>query len=212
MCGRFTLTLNPDDIENFISNRFNTHIRGHGIPYPYYNIAPSMDVLSVLYDGKDYRAGYLTWGYRGFDKRDFSVINIRSETMFEKPMFKNSVHSKRCIVLADGYYEWHEKTPYYIHREDKSVFAIASLWNITKDKEGKTHNTVGLITQASKDIFESVHDRMPIILKDDEIETWLQNGILEDASKQASEFEVYPVSKAVNKVINNEESLIMKTL
>lgn len=206
MCGRFTLTLNQKDIQNYISKNFNTFIKGEGITYPHYNIAPSMDVLSVLYDGENYRAGYLTWGFKGFDKSDFNVINIRKETMYEKPMFKTSTH-KRCIVLADGYYEWVDGLPKRVIRKDKEVFAIAALWNITKNKKGQIEKTVGLITQEAFSIFKDVHARMPLILKNDMIEMYLK-GEDHNLTTNPKEYEYYEVSKDVNKVVNNHEKLI----
>lgn len=211
MCGRFTLTLNPEQIENFISSRFKTHIRGQGIKYPHYNVAPSMDVLTVLKDEAGYRAGYLTWVYMGFNHRDFSVINIRYESMYEKPMFKTSAKSKRCIVLADGYYEWVDGKPKRILRKDGKVFAIAGLWNVSVDSKGKQHKTVGLVTRDAKERFKDVHQRMPVILEDEDIDAWLTGASNEQEiidHVKPSEYRYYDVSTDVNKVSNNSVNLI----
>lgn len=206
MCGRFTLTLNQKDIQNYISTHFNTIIKGEGITYPHYNIAPSMDVLSVLFDGKDYRAGYLTWGFKGFDQSDFNVINIRTETMHEKPMFKAHTH-KRCVVLADGYYEWVDGTPKRVTRQDHKIFGLAALWNISTNKRGQKEKTVGLLTKSAHDIFKEVHPRMPIILNQDQIKAYLQ-GDDHHLDTNPHEFEAYTVSKDVNKVSNNNHTLV----
>lgn len=211
MCGRYTLTLDLNDLNKYLSDHFKVELRNNLIKLPNYNVSPGTDVLSVIHDGEGYRVGLLDWGFRGFDKSDFKVINIRQETMYTKPMFKRHALSKRCIVLADSYYEWLDKVPYRVLRQDKKIFAIAGIWNIAKDEKGKTHKTVGLVTKDAVGIFQEVHPRMPLILEDNEIMEWLKPSNQAFASNlKLNEYEIYEVSTKVNYVKNNDPSLIKR--
>src|SRR5690606_14759622 len=142
-----------------------------------YNVAPSMDIISILHDGKKYRIGLLKWGFiPSFNPDDkIGFINTKAETIFEKLFFKKAVLHQRCVVLADGYYEWKQddtKQPYRITTEQK-LFAMAAVWNTVTTSDGKKLHTVAIVTTKATGITEEIHVRMPVILDSETEKIWL---------------------------------------
>lgn len=217
MCGRYTLL--ADELK--IRQRFD-------IPYeidnyhPNYNIAPSQQVLAVIHDGKNRRAGYLRWGlvpsWAKDEKIGNKMINARSETAHVKPSFRNLMARRRCLVIADSFYEWQMteegKIPKRIQLENRELFAFAGLWD--KWQQGdKTLFTCTLLTKDSNTFMKSIHHRMPIILPKDKEEIWIKQSFAnaKEAQHFLNSFEMdpltaYSVSDFVNNVKNNDVQCI----
>lgn len=189
MCGRFTLRT-PADIlaEMFtIDERPNLAAR--------FNIAPGQDILAVRQSGGDGARGYanLRWGLTppwakdGADSR--RMINARAETLADKPSFREAFRHRRCLIPADGYYEWQKAPdgttqPFHIRRDDGAPFAMAGLWESRQMPDGETLESCVLITTAANRALEPIHHRMPAILPVDAYDAWLdeQSGIGHDLS------------------------------
>src|SRR3954465_13778582 len=183
MCGRFTLTTSIDeiidrfDIQSFLNEELYA---------PSYNIAPSQLVLAVINDGSSNRMGFLKWGLVPPWANDTSIgnkmINARAETISEKPSFRNAFNKKRCLVIADSFFEWkrHEdksKTPMRIKLKSDDLFAMAGIWESWKSPEGKTLYTCSVITTEPNELMKDIHDRMPVILKPDDEKIWLDPSV-----------------------------------
>jgi len=164
----------------------------------------------------------MRWGLIPFWAKDIKVgykmINARVETLLEKKAFKSAVSSRRCIVPADGFYEW-KKTPqgkqaYYIKTKDQEIFSMAGLWEKWQSPDGVEIQSFTVITQASNSLMEDIHDRMPAILTNAQEELWLSDNLnpqqlISIIQPYPSELmEAIPVSDKVNNVRNNDHSLI----
>lgn len=217
MCGRYTLLAD----ELTIRQRFDI---AHEIEdyRPSYNIAPSEQVLAVIHDGKKRRAGYLKWGlvpaWAKDEKIGNKMINARSETAHVKPSFKNLMARKRCLVIADSFYEWQKteegKVPKRIQLESKEPFAFAGLWD-KWHRDGKTLFTCTLLTRDSNEFMKNIHHRMPIILPKDKEDIWMKQSFLHArdaheflASVQAQPLAAYTVSDYVNNAKNDGAACI----
>jgi len=223
MCGRFTLTATFKEI----IDRFDIAAFLEEENYaPSYNIAPSQAVLAVINDGKSNRMGFLKWGLVPPWAKDSAIghkmINARAETLSEKPSFRTAFKKKRCLVIADSFYEWkrHEdksKTPMRIKLKSADLFAMAGIWEAWKSPEGKTLYTCSVITTGPNELMKDIHDRMPVILKPEDEKTWLNPSISDtnDLNKLLIPYdenlmETYEVSPLVNSPRNNTAELIQK--
>lgn len=217
MCGRFTML--KDELE--VRRRFL--IPSEITPFEKsYNVAPGQDILAVIHDGKKRRAGYLRWGlipsWSKDEKIGYKMINARSETAHVKPSFKHLMERKRCLVVADSFYEWQQtdegKLAQRIQVPSMPLFSFAALWDKWQDGE-KTLFTCTLLTKASNEAMQDIHHRMPIILSEAEEEIWITDSF--SSAEQAKAFldEVgdlpfthYTVSNVVNNVRNNDATCI----
>lgn len=208
MCGRFTITVSHEQLETYVKNNYNIN-QVDDYELPRYNVAPGTDVISIIHDGKKHRIGLLKWGFVPSFSKDqkINIINAKAESLFEKPSFKNAVINQRCVIIADGFYEWQQTTkqPMRIITDSK-LFSIAGIWNTIITKENKKIHTVAIITTTPNNIMKPVHDRMPVILTKETEAIWLDRNI-KDPNKLKEvlkpypfEMHVYPVSKKVNKV------------
>jgi putative SOS response-associated peptidase YedK len=212
MCGRFIQISNPEKIKVKISE-LEIDETVHSAFKQRYNIAPTQNILTVL----NYPTPTLTytrWGLIPFWAKDITIgnkmINARSETLLDKPSFKTPLRKRRCIIFADGFYEWKSvdkiKTPYFIHLKDCEPFALAGLWDEWMDKT--TCNTIlssTIITTAPNDLVGEIHSRMPVILESRHYKTWLNPGnvsdtLLMDCLKiySSDEMEAYEISRTIN--------------
>ncbi|MFJ7726248.1 SOS response-associated peptidase [Neobacillus sp. NPDC097160] len=223
MCGRFTLTatfeeiIDRFDIQSFMEEELYS---------PSYNIAPSQSVLAVINDGRSNRMGFLKWGFIPPWAKDLSIgnkmINARAETITEKPSFRHAFKKKRCIVIADSFYEWkrHEdqtKTPIRIKLKSDELFAMAGIWEGWKSPDGKMLYTCSVITTGPNKLMKDIHDRMPVILNREDEKTWLDPAISDTTLLQPllvpfddKAMETYEVSSLVNSPKNNSIELIQK--
>jgi putative SOS response-associated peptidase YedK len=220
MCGRFTLTVNPADLQDAFE-QFTFPARFA----PRFNIAPSQPVLAIPNDDKA-AADFFIWGLIPMWAKDPSIgsrlINARSETLAEKPSFRGSYRHKRCLILADGFYEWKTfggrktKTPYFIHMHDRKPFAMAGLWDHWESPEGSSLKTCTIITTAPNELMQSIHDRMPVILHPRDYGKWLDPAPQTPERLQlllkpypADAMTAYQVSTLVNKVTNDLPKLVV---
>lgn len=217
MCGRFALYSSLAEIKKLFKIDTVT-----GDLAASYNIAPTHDVFAVIcHEGR--RLGKLHWGLVPFWAKDISgaskLINARVETLKEKPGFKNLLKRKRCVIPADGFYEWQKvkniKQPYYITPVAGSPFAFAGLWDSWKSPDGSAYHSCTIITTDASPQVSAIHDRMPVILKPDSVDLWLDADIqdsdrLENVLQEGHEtiFTMRPVSSYVNYPKNNDEKCL----
>lgn len=213
MCGRYTLTLDMETLQE------NFPFAIEEIAFvPRYNIAPSQQVLTYGAEGPR-TAGYMRWGLIPFWAKDvnigYKMINARAESLATSNAFKNPFRKRRCLVLADGFYEWRKdgasKTPMWIAMKSRKPFGFAGLWDEWTDKAtGQPVRSCAIITTEPNDLVASIHNRMPVILPTAAHSLWLDPGIGDPSVLQpllapypAGEMEAYPVSPLVNSVKND---------
>jgi putative SOS response-associated peptidase YedK len=187
---------------------------------PRYNIAPTQFIAAVRQDEQDKpELVMLRWGLVPFWAKDPSIgnrmINARAETVAEKPSFRNAYKKRRCLVLADGFYEWRKegdtKTPYFISLADGSPFAFAGLWENWNSKESdESLQTTAIITTAASDFMATLHHRMPVVLLPDQGERWLggDTALLSEVIDDAPAFQAWPVDRKVNNARHEGADLI----
>ena len=221
MCGRFTLTVDPSELqEAFADYTFPARFA------PRFNIAPSQPVLAIPNDGKN-TADFYTWGLIPSWSKDPSIgnrlINARGETIAEKPSFRGSFKYKRCLILTDGFYEWQAqpgtkiKIPHFIYMKDRKPFAFAGLWDEWHSPDGALIRSCTIITTEPNELMTGIHNRMPVILNQRDYPTWL------DAAPQtperllplikpfpAGKMSAHPVSTMVNSPANDRAELIIQ--
>ena len=220
MCGRFTLTVNPADLQDTFSD--------YNFPAmfaPRFNIAPSQPVLAIPNDDK-FTADFLIWGLIPMWAKDPDIgnrlINARGETLAEKPSFRGSYRHKRCLILADGFYEWKSfgnrktKTPYYIHMQDRKPFAMAGLWDHWESPDGSSIKSCTIVTTTPNELTGAIHDRMPVILHPRDYARWLDPAPQTPENLQplikpfsADAMTAYPVSTLVNKATEDMPEMVV---
>lgn len=171
MCGRFTLK-SPG------RTKFAQMYPSHLPPLlPRFNIAPSQNILAI-FQGEDQReASLLQWGLiPSWSNEPKGFINARAETIEEKPSFKESFYQRRCLIPADGFYEW-ERTgriaqPYFFQMSEESTFAFAGIWDAWQVGQ-ESITSCAIITTTANELLETIHDRMPVILRHETYDTWL---------------------------------------
>ena len=220
MCGRFTLTVNPAEVqETFSSYSFPQQFA------PRFNIAPTQPVLVIPNDDQN-TADFFVWGLIPMWAKDPSIgnrmINARGETLEEKPAFRSSLKYKRCLILADGFYEWKGaegkkvKTPFFIHMKDRKPFAFAGLWDSWNSPDGSLVKSCTIITTEPNELTGIIHNRMPAILHPREYAKWLNPAPqtpdqLKPLIKPypADLMDAYPVSTLVNTPANDTPELVV---
>ncbi len=185
-----------------------------------YNIAPTQYIAAIREDADDGRElTMLRWGLVPFWAKDPSIgnrmINARAETVAEKPAYRAAWRRRRCLVLADGFYEWHKegsgKTPYYISSSDGEPFAFAALWENWHSKvSDESIQSTTLITMAANDFMASLHHRMPVVLGAETAGRWLagDDDLNELAASYRNRLRAWPVDRRVNNARNEGAELI----
>lgn len=218
MCGRFSIAVRI----GIFSKRF-----GIGEPFncvlPRYNIAPTENVPVVVREGAGYQVSMMRWGLQPSratgEKHELQPINARAEGLEKNLMFRDLLVGGRCLVPATGFYEWRDdggrKVPFYISRKDRSLFAIAGLFNTAKDLQGNEARSFTLVTTAPNDLVAHYHDRMPAILSPDGEAVWADNGIDLFGSTHdilapfpSEGMEAIEVSSTVNNPANKTEATV----
>ena len=214
MCGRFAF-YSPSEATAALFG-----VSGSLEIEPRYNIAPTQYLAAIRNDELEGRElVMLRWGLVPFWAKDPSIgnrmINARAETVAEKPAYRTAYRRRRCLVLADGFYEWHTeesvKTPYYISLESGGPFALAGLWEHWQSKEtDESLQTATLITMAANEFMATLHHRMPVILEPSTADRWMAGEDLQpDAIAQDSPtLSAWPVNRRVNNARNEGEDLI----
>jgi putative SOS response-associated peptidase YedK len=209
MCGRFTLTAEIDLLMDWFE--IDELAPGFGLQ-PRFNIAPSQEIVAIVSNEGKRRAGFLKWGLVPFWAKDPSIghkmINARAETVPEKPSFKHAFKKRRCIIPADGFYEWKkegkQKQPKYIKMKNDKPFGFAGLWEKWTDEEGNPVHTCTILTTEPNELMAEIHNRMPVILSKENYANWLDehqnpDGLVELMKPfDPSEMTEYNVSTIVN--------------
>jgi putative SOS response-associated peptidase YedK len=209
MCGRLSLAVSPRAIEDRFGARPPPALTVR------YNVAPGQPLAAIKDDDRD-RIAALKWGLvpAWADDPGSGHSNARAETIDEKPSFRDAYANRRCLVLADGYYDWADERgrgsqPYRFVRPDREPFAMAGIWE-RRETRDEIRETVAIVTTEPNGIVEPIHHRMPVILDGSEEERWLDgddHGALLDPSPE-EDLEVYPVSDAVNDPANDSPAVI----
>jgi putative SOS response-associated peptidase YedK len=221
MCGRYTLTSAPEVIRALFG-----YAEQPNFP-PRFNIAPTQPIAIVrLVDGKRQFA-LVRWGLLPSwvkDPKAFSlIINARGEGVVEKPAFRAAMKRRRCLIPADGFYEWKagtpRKQPFFIHTTSGVPLAFAGLWETWTGPNGEELDTAAIITTGANETLAPLHDRMPVIIPPESFDAWLGKGEIEEnvdaklaemliRSAPGELLEAYPVSTEVNRVANDNPKLL----
>ncbi len=214
MCGRFTLTAGKKKLaESFAEFEPPEQLA------PRYNIAPSQPIAVVANNGEN-KVEFFQWGLIPSWAKDPKIgnrmINARSETLAEKPSFRNAYKRRRCLILADGFYEWHKnpdktKTPMYIQLESRDPFAFAGLWELWHSPDGDHLLSCTIITTQPNAFMANIHNRMPVILPRQAYKQWLDPAEHKSTEQlqallvpyPAKEMTAHPVSTTVNNPRND---------
>ena len=214
MCGRFAFYSPSEATAALFGATSSAEVE------PRYNIAPTQFIAAVRRDEQDSpELTMLRWGLVPFWAKDPSIgnrmINARAETVAEKPSFRNAYKKRRCLVLADGFYEWRKegdgKTPYFISLADGSPFAFAGLWENWSSKESEESlQTAAIITTAASDFMATLHQRMPVVMVPAQAERWLDGDmeLLSEVVDDPPAFRAWPVDRKVNNARNEGAQLI----
>ena len=209
MCGRLSLAVSPEAL----AERFG--VRPPTALAPRYNVAPGQPLAAIKGSARG-RVDPLEWGLvpAWAEEPGSGHINARAETIAEKPSFRDAYANRRCLVLADGYYDWADERgrgsqPYRFVRPDRDPFAMAGIWE-RWEAAGEVRETVAVVTTEPNAVVEPIHHRMPVILDRSEEDRWL-DGEDTDALLDPSpgdDLKAYPVSDAVNDPANDSPAVI----
>ncbi len=218
MCGRFVMKSTQTELAGFFELAAAVDVPAR------YNIAPTDAVLAVVDTGQGRHWRTFRWGLIPSWAKDIAIgarmINARSETVFDKPSFRAAVRRRRCLVPADGFFEWGgskgNKQPYYISMANSKPFAMASIWEHWRNELGDEIESCSLLTTSANSLIEPFHHRMPVILEQAHWQLWLDPGC-EDRSRLEALFVQYPAEKMnvrpvghlVDNPRNEGEQLIM---
>jgi putative SOS response-associated peptidase YedK len=219
VCGRFVRYSPPETFAEIFDAKSTISLP------PSYNIAPSQAVLVARNrEGADRELVTLHWGllpaWAKEPKTGYSTINARAETVATKPTFRSAFRHRRCLIAADGFYEWKRlertKQPYFIRLKEGQPFAFAGLWE-RWEREGHLIESCAIIVTEANDLMKAIHDRMPVILSSGDYETWMDPTLKDPEHLSpllkpypAAGMEAYPVAPLVNNPRNNKAELIAR--
>ena len=175
MCGRFVITSAPEALRRLLAYKEQPNFP------PRYNIAPTQPIPVVRLEQGERHFALVRWGLIPSwvkDPKQFALlINARLEGLVEKPSFRVAMKRRRCLIPADGFYEWKKegktKQPYFIRAKSREPFAFAGLWETWTDRDGGEIETAAIVTCAANETLAPVHDRMPVIVQPEHCDTWL---------------------------------------
>lgn len=245
MCGRYTRTSNRD----VIASEFGVVQFVNVDLSPRYNIAPSQNIEAIIRDGEDKRLGPMRWGFTisataptpvvsggvnprnsggdtrsspdsGVFQKPFTPINARAETVATSPMFRDAFRRHRCLVVADGFYEWRKdgqrKIPYFIHLRSGRPFGFAGIWSMYRTDMGQRIGTCAIVTCPPNDLMAPIHNRMPVILSAVAGDRWLDPNTAEVdlhallVPLSSEDLEAYEVSTLVNSPKNDSVECVAR--
>ena len=218
MCGRFVITSPPEALRRIFG-----YVEQPNFP-PRHNIAPTQPIPVVMLEHGARHFRLMRWGlipYWVKDPRQFALlINARSETVLEKPAFKNAIRRRRCLVPADGYYEWQpsggRKRPFFIYRRDRQPLGFAGVAETWMGPNGEELDTVAIVTSAASADMSMLHDRVPVLIDEQSVARWLDCS--EDSAEpvmglmappRAGTFAWHEVSTRVNHADNDDAQLLL---
>jgi putative SOS response-associated peptidase YedK len=222
MCGRFVSATPPDQVAAYFGAE-----APEALLEPSYNVAPTNDVYAVLSDGTTRHVDAFHWGlvprWAKDPKIGSKMINARAETLASKNAYKSAFRKRRCIIPADGFYEWQKregqkaKQPFFISRPDGEPYALAGLWEVWKGTDGDQEplRSCTIITTSPNEVMATIHDRMPVILPPEAWDTWLDREV-QDVELLAkllvpappALITLRPISTKVNNVRNDGPDLM----
>ena len=218
MCGRYSLFANKETL----AERFDLDLFDGFEWQERYNIAPSQNLFAIVKSGTGNRAGLLKWGLVPSWAKDPKIgnkmINARAETVDQKPSFKQLLKRRRCLIVADGFYEWKRegaaRQPFRFQMKTKEPFAFAGLWDRWESNDEIIHSCT-IITTNPNPLVQGIHDRMPVILTKEAEQMWLDRSIEDPAYLKGlltpyveDEMERYPISSHVNSPKNDMKEII----
>lgn len=216
MCGRYNLF---SELQ-VIAERFQAIEQEGLMVEPRYNIAPGQNITVVISEANKHKLAVLRWGlipnWAKDPKIGYKMINARAETIDIKPSFKGLLKRKRCLIAADGFYEWKkegsQKQPYHIHLSNKEPFAFAGLYDEWRNGSEVIRTCTIITTEAN---MEGIHDRMPVILTQENEKVWLDEDVTETAELkslmvpyEAAFMNAYPISSFVNNARNEGQGIL----
>ncbi|UCG79274.1 MAG: SOS response-associated peptidase [Nitrospirota bacterium] len=218
MCGRFVRSNSiPEIAKEFGADEPDLSLD------PSYNVAPSQDILIVVNDGRK-RLVKCRWGFIPHwakdEKMAYKMINARTETVADKPSYRAAFKKHRCLVVASGFYEWKRegkvKSPYYILPRSGKPIGFAGLFSIWHPQDGTDFCTSTIITTGSNDLLSPIHDRMPVIIREEDRDIWLDPSN-SDSDKllnllrpyDSNDLVAYEISRAVNSPSNDSPDNIL---
>lgn len=220
MCGRFTLTATGQQIAEAFDLAEIPELSAR------FNIAPGQSIATIVYsrEQEQRQLHSMEWGlvphWSNDTKIGAKLINARAETVAEKPAFRSCIRRRRCLVIADGFYEWsgeddNGKQPYYFQLPERRPFAFAGLWDYWQSRSGENMVSCTIITTEAGDPVSPIHDRMPAIVPPSAYERWLDPGLNDPQralallqSDEVPQFQSYAVSEAVNNPANESPECI----
>ncbi|MCC3373021.1 SOS response-associated peptidase [Cohnella sp. REN36] len=220
MCGRYTITVLLEElIAHYFLDEASSSYYG-----PRYNVAPGQLVPAIVSDGRRNRLGELKWGlvppWADDPKIGYKMINARSETALERPAFRSALRTKRCLIPADGFYEWQRtadggKRPMRITLRGGGLFSLAALYETWVGPDGAKLHTCAVLTTSPNALMADIHDRMPVILRPEDEARWLDRRIQDPgpllpllAPYPAGEMTAYEVDRRVGNVANDDPALL----
>ncbi len=221
MCGRIVQAQPPEVYAQY----FHVDVVKAEALKPRWNVAPTTDVYAVAEHDHQRMLGTFRWGFIPWWAKDPKIgnraINARLETLDTKPMFRESFEHRRCLIPADGFYEWQKldkgKLPHYVHAKDGDPLPLAGLWSSWKDPEtGERIRSCTIVTGEPNDLVGKLHDRMPVIVPQDLWATWLDPEFADTAALRSllaepfpdDALDEYPVSTLVNKATIDTPDLV----
>jgi putative SOS response-associated peptidase YedK len=216
MCGRYAIKLPPPTYREYFGYPEHPNFP------PRYNVAPTQPVPIVYANRGQLQFRLVRWGFLPSwvkDPRTFPlIINARGETLMTKPTYRGALKYRRCVFLADGFYEWkrsgREKAPFLIQRRDRQPIPLAGLWETYSDPQGGEIDTAAIVTTDANGTLASIHERMPVILSRADIGAWLDVERVDATEAMRlvrpcpdEWIDMVPVSSRVNKVENDDEDL-----
>lgn len=224
MCGRFVLISSMDALaQQFALDP----VVAEASPslHPRYNIAPTQPVAAIRLDPAtgERELTHFRWGLIPSWSKDIKIgsrlINARSETVADKPSFRAAFKRRRCLIPADGFYEWqrkgNKKQPIYVHSNEDQPFALAGLWEVWHSAEGSVIESCTILTTEPNELMQPIHNRMPVIVEPPDYALWLDPGPNPQVARHllrsypAAKMATYPVSTLVNSPRNDDPQCIV---
>ena len=219
MCGRYTVTSPPEALRTLFGYEEEPNFP------PRYNVAPGQPIAIIRLVGGKRQFALVRWGLLPSwvkDPRTFALlINARGETVLEKPAFRAAMKRRRCLIPADGFYEWQEeggrKRPFFIHAKSGAPLAFAGLWETWTGPNGEELETAAIVTTRANQMLAPIHDRMPVIVPPEAFDLWLDCANVDAQTAAAlitpapeDLLEAYEISTAVNRAANDGPEIIKR--